>query len=304
MARKPEEECPDQTYQFILGIIGVITFFNIILPGLFGWWVTIPSGSVGIHTRWKRFSEQPLLPGFHVINPWLDDVIMVDTKLGEFSSVSSCASKDIQQVQTEVSLQYRLSDQYVPNMYKKIGTREHIQHTILAPAVLESTKATTANFTAEELITKRSLVKIGIKNQLHNFIEQSLNIEGCHGSILIQNVAIKDFTFSTSFNQAIETKVKAEQEALQAANEKLKIITAAEGWAQTVKIAANATAYRITAQAEASAHAITQQAEALKGSDKLLKLRMVERWNGKVPSINLAKNIPMIGHLLNTTSSG
>jgi regulator of protease activity HflC (stomatin/prohibitin superfamily) len=244
-------------------------------------------------------SDKPLLPGFHIKNPWIDDVIIVDTKLGEFTMTSSCASKDIQQVVTEVSLQYRLDDVSVPQMYSKIGTREHIQKTILGPAVLESTKAVTANFTAEELVTKRSMVKIGIRDQLTSFITKSLDIEGCQSSILIQNIAIKDFAFSESYNDAIETKVKAEQAALQAKNEKEKIITAAEGWAQTVRIQANATAYKITASAEAQAHAILQQAEALKDSGNLLQLRLAERWNGQLPHVNFAKDIPLLGHIMN-----
>ena len=269
------------------------------------WWVTVPSGHVAIHTRWGKFSEQPLTPGFSLVNPWIDDTILVDTKLGEFSIQSSCASEDIQQVITYVSIQYRLEDAVVPNLYRKIGDREHLQETILVPAALESTKSVTANFTAEELVTKRTQVKSGIINQLMGFVEHSLAEADCVGSILIQNVNIQDFTFSASYNAAIEMKVKTEQEALQAKNDKQKLITAAEGWAKKVEIAANATAFQIIENAKAQAFAITEQAEALKngGDSGYLQLRLAERWDGKLPVYNFAKDIPMIGHIMNNSTS-
>ena len=282
-------------------IVLVFTAIQVIVVAT-NWWVTVPSGHVGIHTSWGKFSNQPLLPGFSVINPWWDDVIIVDTKLGEFSIESSCASSDIQQVITQVSLQYRLEDALVPKLYARIGNREHLQETILVPAVLESTKSVTANFTAEELVTKRSQVKDRVITQLMDFINSSLTQGDAIGAILIQNVNIKDFTFSSSYNEAIETKVKAEQEALQAKNDKQKQITKAEGWARQVEIQANATAFQIIENAKAQAFAIEEQAEALADSGKLLQLRMAERWDGKLPVYNFADEVPLLGHIMQNST--
>ena len=103
----------------------------------------------------------------------------------------------------------------------------------------------------------------------------------------------------------LKWKSKPNKKTLQAKNDKQKLITAAEGWAKKVEIAANATAFQIIENAKAQAFAITEQAEALKngGDSGYLQLRLAERWDGKLPVYNFAKDIPMIGHIMNNSTS-
>ena len=68
------------------------------------------------------------------------------------------------------------------------------------------------------------------------FIDKTLKDKDLEPLIKISNIAITDFRFSPEFNRAIEMKVKAEQEALQAKNEKVKRITQAEGIGRGEKI--------------------------------------------------------------------
>lgn len=75
MANLPEEKMPRQLRKIFLIIVAVVLFF-MSLEGLFGWFVTVPSGHVGIHTRFKKYSELPLYPGFHTKLPWFDNVII------------------------------------------------------------------------------------------------------------------------------------------------------------------------------------------------------------------------------------
>jgi len=79
------------------------------------------------------------------------------------------------------------------------------------------------------VITKRDIVKAQIHLEISEFIDKTLESKGMKGALIVANVAITDFQFSEEFNKAIELKVKAEQEALQAENEKIKKITMAEG---------------------------------------------------------------------------
>ena len=71
------------------------------------------------------------------------------------------------------------------------------------------------------------------------------------GLLKIANVAITDFDFSAEFNRAIEEKVRAEQEALKAKNEKLRQVTQAEAKAEEQKLIADAAAYEIEVQSKA-----------------------------------------------------
>jgi len=66
---------------------------------------------------------------------------------------------------------------------------------------LEANKAVTAQYTAEQLITKRDEVRQKMKD---NLVEK-LRPRG----IIVEEVSIVDFQFSPSFTQAIEAKVTA-----------------------------------------------------------------------------------------------
>ena len=115
------------------------------------------------------------------------------------------------------------------------------------------------------------------------FIDTTLNEKDIDNGINIANVAITDFQFSEEFNRAIELKVKAEQEALQAKNEKLRRVTQAEASAAEKKLSADAEAYAVTVQSKARADAIQREARALRGNPNLVDLRRVEKWDGTLP---------------------
>jgi len=119
-----------------------------------------------------------------------------------------------------------------------------------------------------------------------HYIETSLSSKKLQGALVISNVAITDFKFSYEYNKAIENKVKAEQQALQAIQDKVKLKTQSEAFSQKVMIQANATAYRIRTEAKARAAAIKIEADALKGNPELIQLRLIEKWDGILPTYN------------------
>ena len=73
----------------------------------------------------------------------------------------------------------------------------------------------TANYNAEELITKRPLVKSDIEQAIRDRLNQF--------DIVTEVISITDFEFSALFNKAIESKVEAEQNALRAENDLRRI---------------------------------------------------------------------------------
>ena len=174
---------------------------------------------------------------------------------------------------TVVSIQFSLGE--VSQLYQKIGSEELVTHILLKPAVEESVKAVTAQYTAEELIKKRPEVKIQIGKTITDFLDKTLQGKGLSKqSLIVANVAITEFDFSDEFNRSIEMKVRAEQQALQAKNEKIKKITDAEAVAEKIKI-----------ESIATANAIRREARALKENPHLIEYRRVEKWNGKLPEV-------------------
>jgi regulator of protease activity HflC (stomatin/prohibitin superfamily) len=236
----------------------------------------------------------PLKEGFHFKKPFIDQVEEIDIRLRKAESQATAASKDLQVVSTKVAVQYSLTGPVVPLTYQKIGRREIVESTLIDPAIMESVKAVTAQYTAEQLITKRAEVKVRIQQAIDEFIETTLEQKNVVGALSLANVAITDFQFSAEFNRAIEEKVRAEQEALKAKNEKLRRVTQAEAAAAERTLAADAEAYQIEVASKARADAIRREAEALKGNPALIQLRLAEQWDGKLPQVAGGSSIPLL----------
>lgn len=278
--------------------------------------VTVAPGHIGLIKRAGRIRENILTAGVHGKAPFVDSVIRVDKRMQTVSFSSIAFSNDIQNIHTQATLQWSIEPSLMPKAYTSIGDRDMIKHNIIQQAISNSLKAIITNYSAVELVTKRSEVKSAIFDAIDKFIIDSLEDKNLVGLIIIDNMALTDFKFSEEFNKAIENKVKTEQEALQAKNEKEKLITQAEAQAQQIKLSADAAAYekeanaqaeanqisllaaaeadRVKLMAEANSIAIQKEADALNGREEFIRYKQVNRWNGKLPVMTGNGQIPMV----------
>lgn len=266
----------------------------VVLMLLFGCFVIVESGHVGVVRRLGAVQMDALSEGIHGKLPLIDSVIEVDIRLRKAESEAQAASKDLQVVRTQVAVQYSMNGQVMPLTFQKIGTRSVVETTLVSPAIMESVKAVTALYTAEDLVTNRAEVKNKIQLAIEDFINTTLQQKGVGGALSLANVAITDFDFSDEFNRAIEEKVKAEQEALKAKNEKLRRVTQAEAAAAERTLAADAEAYQIEVASKARAEAIRREAEALRDNPSLIQLRIAEKWDGQLPQVSGGNAIPLL----------
>lgn len=258
----------------------------LLLVAAAGVFVTVDAGTVGVVKRFGAVKDVALPEGLHFKLPFAEEVVPMTTRLTASEAKATAASRDLQIVTTDVTTTYAINGDLAPLTFQRVGTPEKIAVTIVNPAVQESVKAVTAKFTAEQLVTQREVVKQQIQQAIESFINTTLDEKEVQGALNIANVAITDFKFSDEFNKAIESKVQAEQAALQAKNEKLRRVTQAEAAAEEVKLAAAAQAFTIEAESIARAEAITREAEALSGRPEVLRLRSIERWDGVLPRIS------------------
>lgn len=256
--------------------------------------VIVESGHVGVVRTLGAVQPVALNEGFHFKKPFIDQVEQVDIRLTASKEQATAASKDLQTVTTQVTTQYSLNGELAPQIYQKIGTLPKVSASLVQPAIQECVKSVTAKFTAEELVTKREFVKQQIQEALTNFLNNTLREKDLLNSINIANLAITDFNFSEEFNRAIEAKVKAEQMALQAKNEKLMRVTQAEAAAEERKLAASAEAFSTEVQSKARADAIRREAEALQQSPEIIQLRSIEKWDGVLPRITSGGVVPFL----------
>lgn len=276
------------------GLVPLIVILALALVLIGGMSVVVEAGHVGVVRTLGAVNPKPLSEGFHFKKPFIDQVEQIDVRLTASHAKATAASRDLQTVSTEVTTQYSLNGALAPLTFQRIGSLSKVSSSLVEPAIQECVKAVTAKFTAEELVTKRETVKLQIQEALENFINNTLEEKDLTGAVQVANLAITDFNFSDEFNMAIEAKVKAEQEALQARNEKIRRTTQAEAAAAERKLAADAEAYSTEVQSKARADAISREAAALKDSPELIQLRAIEKWDGALPRLSGAGAIPFL----------
>ena len=231
---------------------------------------TVNAGHRGVLLTWGKVEPVVLGEGISFIMPFVNQVVPMSVQTQKYSATASSASKDLQDVSTEVTLNYRIEPTKANWVYQNLGL--DYENRIIQPAIQEAVKASTAQFTAEELITQRASVKAKIESALR---DRMLNYE-----IIMETVSITDFKFSPQFAQAIESKVTAIQLAQKAENDLKRIEVEAQ---QAVAVAqGQATATVTKARAEAEAIKIT--GAALRDNPQLVALEWVKRFDGKLPN--------------------
>ena len=117
--------------------------------------VIVDSGHVGVVRRLGAVQMESLPEGFHLKRPWMDKVEQMDIRLKRVHINARSSSKDLQNVRTQVTIQYSLNGEVAPLTFQRIGRGDMVDDTLIEPAIQESVKAVTAKYTAEELITPK-----------------------------------------------------------------------------------------------------------------------------------------------------
>jgi len=255
-------------------IVGGICAFIVLLIGFviaFGSWGTIDAGNVGVVLRMGAVTGEMKPAGFYTKTPWITHVVEMNVQVQKEQVETQSVSKDLQKVKAVVALNLSLKPSSATSIYQEVGV-DYVAK-VVAPAMQESIKAVMAQYTAEELIAKREMVRDGIVTLLASKLTPlGINSEALN---------IVNFDFSPEFNQAIEAKVTAEQNALAAKNK-----------LEQIKYEAD----QRVAQADGEAKAITIQAAAVQaqGGAAYIQLRALEKWDGKLPQIVGSGPIPFI----------
>lgn len=252
---------------------GVILIVAIALILLLNPFTKIDPGEGAVVTGLQGVSRT-LTQGTHAKQPIFEHVVKYDLQVQKDETSATAASADLQNVNATIAVNYQLDPTTLADTYVRIGRQDVIKPKVIDPAVQEVVKAATAKYKADELITKRAEVTDTIKVALAERLRPY--------NILVQNVSITNFDFSKSFNEAIEKKVTAEQDALAAKNKLEQVKYESE---QTV----------VAAQGVAEAQRIKAAALQSQGGEALVRLTLAEKWNGVLPTTMVpGQSIPFL----------
>ncbi|MGH9986892.1 MAG: prohibitin family protein [Nitrososphaeraceae archaeon] len=227
-------------------------------------------------------TTRSLSEGLHFVVPVRDSVVQMEVRTQKIVEDAASASGDLQEVRTQVALNYHVDPDSAQLVYKQLGL--DYANRVIIPAIQESVKQVTARYNAEELITQREAVKTEIEQQIRTRLVSY--------NIIVDAMSITEFQFSQEFVQAIEAKVAAQQRALQAQNELRRIeIEAQQAEARAVgeqqaNIArAEGVRQANVLQAQGEAQAITTIDEQLRNSPTYLEWLKSQSWDGQLPLV-------------------
>ena len=238
-------------------LFAIITLFNSI--------TTVPTGYVGIKTRFGQVQNTVIHEGLNFKLPFIEKIVKLDCRTQKAEYIMEASSKDLQKISNFIiAVNYNVNGDTANTLYKEVGT--NYQTVIIEPSIKEAMKSIVANYTAEELITKRSEVSTMATEAIYNKLND--------GRINVTSVNILDLSFSPEFDAAIEAKQIAEQKAQQAQYELEKAKIENETKIENAK--AESEVMKLQNQQ------ITEQTLKLKELENQAK--MIEKWNGQLPT--------------------
>ena len=251
----------------VIILVALITFFNS--------FKTIPTGFIGVKTRFGQVQDTMLNEGLNLKVPFIEKIVLMDCRTQKTEYMMEASSKDLQKISNyKIAINYNITKDTANQLYKSVGV--DYKNIIVEPAIQSVMKDSVANFTAEELITKKSEVAQFALNKLTEKFQNS--------GITLTGIDILDLSFSEEFDTAVEQKQIVEQETQKAQYELEKAKVENEKKIEN-------------AQADAEVMA-AQNAQI---TDNYLRLKeienqkaMIDRWNGQMPTTMTGSDVSSI----------
>lgn len=237
-----------------------LTLVIIFLAILSKFFVIVNAGERGVLMQFGKVQEQILGEVLHVIVPTVYSVKKLSVRVQKQESSAEASSKDLQDVFTDVALNWHIIPDKANAIFQQIGDEKEVVARIISPAVEEVLKAVIAKYTAEEIITKRGEVKAAVDDYL------TLRLVTYH--IAIDDISLVHVHFSERFSDAVEAKQIAEQEAKRGEFLALKAVKEAEAKVNLAK-------------GEAEVQRLLRD----NLTPELLERQAIEKWNGQLPLI-------------------
>lgn len=271
------------TERGLIGTVGAVFVGLIVLFVLGGSFYTVDQGERGVILR-NGAVVGTADPGLGFKLPIIDSVkeINVQTQARLYEKVM-VYSRDQQNADLYVSVNYRLASDKVEQIYSEFGGQEGIVTRMLDRQVPEEVKNVFGKFNAVTAIQERE--------RLSREVQEAIQRATANPMLIVESVQIENIDFSAAYEQSIEQRMLAEVEVqkVQQNAEREKV------QAQIAVIQAKAEADAVKLKGDAEAHAINARGRALRDNPALIDLVQAEKWDGKLPTTMVpGQTVPFI----------
>jgi len=171
--------------------------------------ITIDSGKAGV--LYETFSggvsidDAPLDEGFHFIAPW-NNVIVYEVRQQEVFEKMQVLSSNGLEIVLEASAWFKPKYERLAALHKEKG-KNYLQR-IIQPAIRSAARSVVGRYTPEQLYSsKRDVIQKEIFEETKKIVEKQY--------IDLEEILVRDVTLPATIKDAIERKLKQEQESLE-----------------------------------------------------------------------------------------
>lgn len=199
--------------------------------------VTIGSGEAGV--LYKTFdegvvtNEPPLGEGFHLIAPW-NKVIIYEVRQQELFEKMKVLSSNGLEILIDASAWYEPVYKDLGNLHQSLG-QDYLQR-VIQPSIRSAARSVVGRYTPEQLYSSK---RDAIQDEIYDETKKILSKQ----YVQLNEVLVRDVTLPNTIKDAIERKLRQEQESLEyefrlvtAAKEAEKVIIEAQGKAESNRI--------------------------------------------------------------------
>ncbi|MGD8545279.1 MAG: SPFH domain-containing protein [Candidatus Bathyarchaeota archaeon] len=235
------------------GIV-ILVIFLIIFSILFVLLMVISVGVghavVLVNPLSKSISDPILGPTYALKAPWVT-AVDIYYATDSYEATVPCFSSDQLEMQIQVLVRWSLDTSKIRQLYNNYP---NMNYKAAVESVLEETmRLITKNYTALETIEFRNLVRDQIETTVLNELQTE---ESLAGALMRLEFDLKNIGYPEKYTSAIEDKLVAEQQKIQADFERQRILVLANATAQEIIIKASGEAEAKIIEANATKDAI------------------------------------------------
>lgn len=274
------------TKALVIAIVLVIAAFVL----LFNSFTVVNEGYIGVKYQFGKIVRSDLTAGLNAHIPFIEEIQQVDTREQVYSVLTDAYTSDTQTVDSlSLKLNYYYDGTQLSEIIRSIGI-SNVETKLLVPNVAKIAKNEIGKVKAEDLVQSRSEVQSAIFEELKDTLAPS--------GIIVTAFAIENLSFDDAFEQSIQAKVIAAQDALKMQNKTAE----REEEAKQQVIAAQAEADSLKIKADAEAYAIKAVQEQLNASPNYIDYLKINNWDGKLPQAIGTEVNPFIA--IDSTAAG
>ena len=239
----------------------------------------------------KSTSEPIVGPSYVVKAPWVTSVD-VYYATDSYEDTIACFSSDQLEMQIQVLLRWSLNPDRLRELYQNYP-RLNYKQAAIESIMAETIRLVTKNFTALQTIEFRDIVR----NDVETAVRQEIAAEPSLADALMQfEFDLRNIGYPAKYTSAIEDKLVAEQQKIQADFEKQRILVLANATAQEVIIKASGEAEAKVIEANATQQAIQAVLEPLGQSGNETRIAELYLWVQTLQKIAPDIDILIVGN--------